>query len=175
MDEMLLLSMVIWLVGLMVLAGSVLMICIKLAYLLIQRNKQAKLQSAQTKKRIEEKYNKIASLSPSEFDSYMTGLLSMMIQIVNDADISDRDPDAENKLYFHVLERLMVYLGTDTIQAIEYFYGKNYLTRWIQLRYTYLYKTTALQKLIAQRPSATDTLVNQLEYEQQPGEKGTGQ
>jgi hypothetical protein len=162
MNELMLLSLLIFAVTLCIAAGSVFLLCCKLVILLVQRNKLMKKQIQLTKKNVERKYNKIATMDVNELDTYLTGILSICIQIAYDADISEKDPDAEEKLYFSVLQRLQIYLGNDTVQAIEYFYGPQYLSRWVQLRYTYLSKTGALAKLIAQKPPITDDIMNNL-------------
>lgn len=111
--------------------------------------KKTMLQMKKLDKDVQNKYNRIALLSIGEFDNYMTKVFSMCMELASAESISDKDPDAAVKLYARTLERVITYLGPETIRALDYFYGKDYLVRWCELRYNMLNSRRYLPKIIS--------------------------
>ena len=147
----------IWALLILILSLGFLVANIKLFWYLIQRNKLAKDHIKMVKRSTEVKYNKFAMMAPSELDQYLLKLFSMYIQISADNDVSDRDHNATEKLYFNVATRIITYLGPDTVSAIEYFYGDNYIMRWCELQFIYLNRNNKLITMIEQDRPTTST------------------
>lgn len=97
---------------------------------------------------VQNKYNRVALLNISEFDQYMTKVFSMCMELATKESVSEKDPDAAVKLFAKTLERVEVYLGTETITAIDYFYGKDFLIRWCEMRFNLLNSRMYLPKII---------------------------
>lgn len=155
-------TVLFWGLIVLVLAVGILVANVKLFWYLIERNKLAKAHVMMVKQKTELKYNKIATMDPSELDDYLIKLFSMQIQITTDADISENDPNAEGKLYFKTAERIIRYLGPETVEAIEFYYGANYIVRWCEMHYMYLNKNNRLLDLIKTKNSSADTIADDL-------------
>lgn len=135
---------------------------IKLFRLLIARNKLAQEHIKMVKKNTEMQYNKIAALSPSDLDAYLIKMFSMCIMISSDTDVSERDPEARDKLYAYTATRMLKYLGNDTVDAIEYYYGEGFIIRWCEMRYNYLHRNNKLGAIISSQNNNADSIASDL-------------
>ena len=142
------LTVCIWGLFLSIVLGILIYLNIHLLYYLIKRNKLAKDHIRMVKLETERKFNKIATLPPDELDAYLSKIFAMTVARAFDTDVSDKDPDVASKLYFKTSERLVNYLGPETIDAIEYYYGKEYIIRWCEMHYMYLTRNGTIAKLI---------------------------
>lgn len=115
-----------------------------------QKNEKKKTleQAKRIDKLTQDKFNKIATLSIEEFDAYMSKLFSICMELSSVEKVSDKDPIAPEVLYAETLKRLMVYLGPETLHAIDYYYGENYLSRWCETRYTLLNNRGYIAKVV---------------------------
>lgn len=111
-------------------------------------------------KRTQNKVNRVISLSANEFENYLFRVYSSMLEVVSAKDVSDKDPNAITILYAKSLEAMITYLGSETVEAIDYYYGKDYLFRWCELRFKLLENRGTLPNIIAKRASA-DSIENE--------------
>lgn len=148
------LTVCIWGLFLSIVLGILIYLNIQLLYYLIKRNKLAKDHIRMVKLETERKFNKIATMSPDELDAYLSKIFAMTVARAFDTDVSDKDPDVASKLYFKTSERLVNYLGPETIDAIEYYYGKEYIIRWCEMHYMYLTRNGTIAKIIKTGTSA---------------------
>ena len=51
-------------------------------------------------------------------------------------------------VYAYAIKSLITYIGKTTEESINFFYGKDYIYRWCELRYNLMSQTGALSKLI---------------------------
>lgn len=147
-------TMCIWALILVVILIGLIAANIKLLYFLIARNKLAKAHVQMVKQQTELRYNRIATMKPEELEAYLSTIFAKMVSLAYDADVSDKDPDIAGKLFFKSTERMITYLGSETIDAIEFYYGKDYVFRWCQLNYTYLSKSGVVQKILKEGTKA---------------------
>lgn len=138
----------IWTAILLVILGTLIYANIKLFYYLVQRNKLAKAHILMVKTETERKYNKIATMPPNDLEAYLSKIFAISVARASDTDVSDNDPDAASKLFFKTSERLINYLGPETVEAIEYYYGKDYIIRWCEMNYMNLTRNGVLAKII---------------------------
>lgn len=80
-------------------------------------------------------YNKVASLSPNDLHRYLSVVFGRCLIFASDSDVAEKDPKAHETLYGAALSMFLEYLGDETIEAIEYHYGKDYLIRWAKASY----------------------------------------
>jgi len=126
-----------------------------LAYLafrfFIKARRYAKMQEDLVKvveKRVREKHNAIATLPPKEFGEFLTTAFAKMLELKCSSQISEVDHEAEEKLYSEALAALYKYLGEETVAAIDYYYGKDYIYRWGENAYALLSKRGITQQII---------------------------
>lgn len=147
-------TLTLWLLAILVLMILLTTLEFRLVRWQLRQAKKLKKQASITKKEIERDYNKIATMSPEDLDNYLTRIMSMIIQITITTDIADNDPDAAAILYGHLALNIENYLGPETVEAIEYFYGKDYITRWCELTYNYLDSKGDLASIVKKAQSA---------------------
>ena len=140
---------------------------VRLFHWLVSQTKKLKTQAGVTKKQIELGYNKIASMSVQELDEYLTRIMSMIIQITVVTDIAENDPDAAGILYGNLAVKMENYLGPETVEALDYFYGKNYLTRWVEMSYGFLDSGGGLNDIV--RKAKANAMAKSDETEETPG------
>lgn len=109
--------------------------------------KMAKLVDKHTQNKV----NRVISLPVNEFENYLFRVYSSMLEITSAKDVSDKDPNAITILYAKSLEAMIAYLGNETTEAIDYYYGKDYLYRWCELRFKLLENRGALPNIISKR------------------------
>ena len=101
-----------------------------------QKEAEEKLQSIedQIRKEAQELHqkheNKITSLPPDQFFLYIANIYSKILELESAAHETTKNPNAGVDLYARTLAALEAYLGDETVEAIEYYYGKNYLGKW---------------------------------------------
>lgn len=98
--------------------------------------------------KVKDKYNRIALLSIPEFDSYMTKVFSISLELASQESVSEKDPNAAITLYAKTLEKVRIYLGDEMVHAIDYFYGKDYWIRWCEYRFNLLNTRKYLPSII---------------------------
>lgn len=125
-------------VGLCVCLAWVLIKSGKLFKLALDKVKAAKEEAEAIRIRTEEKYNKYASMPIEELDGVLMTLFACHLETASLTDVSENDPGAALSLYSVASENLLEYLGQETVDAIDYYYGKNYIVRWCELRYQLL-------------------------------------
>lgn len=108
-------------------------------------------------KQVKRNYNKIAALSVFELDNYLGQIYSICLDLAAAEAVSNKDPNAAVILYAKSLEKIQLYLGEDTITALDYFYGKDYLIHWCETRYSLLNTKKVLNGII-ERTQSTVTI-----------------
>lgn len=93
-------------------------------------------------------YNKIATLSVFELDNYLGQIYSICLDLAAAESASEKDPNVAVILYAKSLEKIQLYLGDETIKAIDYFYGDGYLVKWCELRFNMLNTKKVLNNII---------------------------
>lgn len=101
-------------------------------------------------KKTKAEFNKVACLSVRELDSYLGGVFTNMLLISSMKDYTPTDPNGAVILYAKSLEAMLVYLGEDTIAAIESYYGKGFVERWCEVRYKILNQNGSLANIARQ-------------------------
>lgn len=152
---------IFWLIIVTTILASLCIQVVKLIYHLISLNKQAKQHLLDVKKRTEEKYNKYIALTPAEFDERLIKIFSTQLELCAVSDVSEKDPDATGVLYAHALEGVMRFIGTRSIDAIDYYYGTDYISRWCEVHYRILENRGILSKVIT-RQIYSDTIAREL-------------
>lgn len=100
-------------------------------------------------KRTREKYNAIATLPPKEFGDFLSTMFAKMLEVKSASQVSDADPKADELLYTEATGALIDFLGPETVAAIDYYYGNNYIYRWTKSSYALLHKRGITPKIIA--------------------------
>lgn len=117
----------------------------------------AKLQEMLTKrleKRLQNKYNRIATLEPKDLGAFLTKAYAQSLELAAIANTSENDPDAQEVLSVAALATLRKYLGEDTVEAIDYYYGSDYLGRWTMQVFRLLENRGVLPTIIKQELTA---------------------
>jgi len=166
MTETMLGMVLIWMIPVLALMIVLARLEFQLVRWQINQAKKLKNQAAVTKKKIEMEYNKIATMSPKDLDEYLTRIMSMIIQITITTDIAENDPDAAAILYGNLAIGIEKHLGPETVEAIEYFYGKDYITRWCELTYNFLDSGGELATMVRR---AKNAVMQSNETEESPG------
>ena len=112
-------------------------------------------------KRTREKYNAIATLPQQEFGNFLAISFAKMLELKSASQISEVDPEAEEKLYAEATAALIDYLGPDTIDAIDYYYGDDYIHRWAKASYMLLIKR-GISKNIIKKETQFETTAKHL-------------
>ena len=112
--------------------------------------------------RIQRQYNRIATMPYGEFNDYIIASFAKSLEIVSYQDISKLDPDGAVTLYALAVEQMLKYIGDETIEAIEYYYGKEYITRWTLLAYQLLEKRGIITAVISQKQMKAESIIKSL-------------
>lgn len=140
--------MTLWVIFMIVTGAAAIAVSLYLVYKAKLMVKAAKLTVKKIDTRSKAGFNKIASLPVSEFNSFLTTAYSAVLEVAIVKDVSARDPNNAVVLFAKSLEYMHVYLGEETIHAINYYYGVGYLDRWCKLRYQILSNGGQLANLI---------------------------
>lgn len=84
----------------------------------------------ETEVRTKKEYNKIATIKQSELNTLLAVTFARKLVLCSDQDISEKDPDAHEALLAHAQSAVIKFLGEETVAAIDYYYGKDYIHRW---------------------------------------------
>ena len=152
---------ILWLVTLCVILAFLCGQVVRLIYHLIKLNQQAKQHMLDVKNRTEEKYNKYISLTPQELDDRLINIFALQLELSAVSDISEKDPDAPGLLYGHALEGMMRFIGNHSIDAIDYYYGEDYISKWCEMHYRILENRGVLSKIITRQVYA-DAIAREL-------------
>ena len=102
--------------------------------------------------------NKIAELPPDELSAYLNNIFFQQLELVADSKISTMDHAALEKLYGRSLVELINYLGEDTIDAIDSYYGNDYVQKYTKLIFEVMEKRNYLTLLLDQRVESPELL-----------------
>lgn len=108
----------------------------------------AKKYAEKMKARTDAKYNKYIALTPQELDERLGVLFAAQLELCSVSAVAETDPEAIGKLYALAVAGLLNYIGPESIAAIEYYYGSNYVVRWCELKYKLLENRGILSKII---------------------------
>lgn len=114
----------------------------------------AKKSAELVEKRTNMKFNRIATLSIHELDQYLADVYSMVLELSSVSNVSELDPKRDQNLYAYSITAMYEYLGSDTIDAIEYYYGKNFITKWCEYRYRILENRGVLLRILNREVTA---------------------
>ncbi|MCM1294995.1 MAG: hypothetical protein NC311_05590 [Muribaculaceae bacterium] len=120
--------------------------------------KYCKMQEDIVKKvelRTKKEYNKIATLPPPELSSYLTVVFSRELIFASDQEISEKQKNAHETLYATALSGVHAFLGEETVAAIEYYYGKEYVDRWCRKAYLALEHDNVASSIIQKERDIT--------------------
>lgn len=122
-----------------VIAFAIGLVCayVGIRFMLMTRNEKHAAEELVKKVEIRtrKEYNKIACLSPKELSSFLTVVFSRRLILVSEQEISEKQMNAHEELYARALAGTLEYLGQETVDAIEYYYGTNYIERWCHEAY----------------------------------------
>ena len=125
------------------------------------KKKQEEL-TKMVEKRTREKYNKIALLEPPQLITYLTSIFSKMLELSAVTHISDKDHGAAEKLYGYALAETIAYLGKDTLDAIDYYYGKDFIYRWSYSSYRLAETRGYISRIITKEATHENLLSNMM-------------
>lgn len=131
------------------------LVCIGLAYLLIQgivyvkkRYKEIDNYRNTVQHAVQIEYNKIATMKPEDLDIWLDKIFTSCIKMSIAAHYTPKDPINGETVYAYALADMVNYIGPTTEEAINFFYGTDYIYRWCELQYKLMDQTGALSKLI---------------------------
>ena len=101
----------------------------------------------EAEKRVKLQYNKIATLSPDKLNVYIGGIFSRYLELNGELGTT-KDNLVLERLFAGVQADVLDFLGEDTIAAIEYYYGANYVEKWSKLAYLILEKRRKLGGIV---------------------------
>lgn len=113
------------------------------------KNKTISAMAANEKK-LQEKYNQIASLPPKELDAYLAVIFAKHLELNSASYVSSNDYEAKNKLFLRASADTVLFLGEGTIDAINYRYGNDYVYHWCEMTYKMLENRGLLTSIINQ-------------------------
>ena len=145
MNSAYVLVVVMLFVSIMIVIGScILMGCAR------RRVKRAKKIVELINRKTKAEFNKIACLPVRELDAYLGGVYTNMLLISSMKDYTPTDPNGAVILYAKSLEAMLVYLGQETVHAIEYYYGEGFIERWCEVRFKILNQNGTLANIAKQ-------------------------
>ena len=77
--------------------------------------------------------NKIATMDSEFFFNYIATMFSNVLLLESDTRVSENEPNVLSVLSEFTMEKMFEYIGDDAIDAIDYYYGSDFLDGWIQL------------------------------------------
>ena len=113
-----------------------------------EKTKEANAYAAKIKQQTDMQYKKVIQFTPKELDEYLGLLFGYFLELNSEARVSEKDPDANMKLYANTLSSMLDYLGDESIEALDYYYGTSYIEKWCQLRYMLLENRRIVSKVI---------------------------
>ena len=113
-----------------------------------EKTKEANSYVAKIKQQTDMQYKKVIQFTPKELDEYLGLIFGYFLELNSEARVSEKDPDANVKLYAHTLSSMLEYLGDESVQALDYYYGSSYVEKWCQLRFMLLENRRIASKII---------------------------
>ena len=156
-------TLLLWGIG--VLIAAIIILVFALKFLVAARKTKEEMDEAAKKAdvRLMKQYNRIATLEVEQLHTFLTRMFSSCLEIVSDREISTKDPDSEITLYTLAVQELLLYLGEETIAAIDYYYGHNYIMRWTDNRYKILAKRGIISNMVNNKSIRAETVVKEFE------------
>ena len=114
-------------------------------------------------KRLRDQYNRIATLPVTEFHNFLATMFSRCMETMTDQEVSTKDPNGKLVLYTKALEDLLLYLGPETISAIDYYYGKDYIIRWASNAFKLLEKRGIVKTMISNKAVKADAIQKEIQ------------
>lgn len=121
---------------------------IRLAHKMIELKKSINKYAELQKKRIDQSFNKFITLSPDELDKRLSTIFADQLELASATSVSEKDPNASVILYAKAFEGSIIFLGQKTIDAINYYYGDNYVIKWFETAYKILENRGLVSKII---------------------------
>ena len=97
---------------------------------------------------VQMEYNKIGTMKPEELDKWLDEIFTSCLKLSIAGHYTPKDPINGETVYAYAIKSLITYIGKTTEESINFFYGKDYIYRWCELRYNLMSQTGALSKLI---------------------------
>lgn len=97
---------------------------------------------------VQMEYNKIGTMKPEELDTWLDEIFTSCLKLSIAGHYTPKDPINGETVYAYAIKSLITYIGKTTEESINFFYGKDYIYRWCELRYNLMSQTGALSKLI---------------------------
>jgi len=113
-------------------AGTVTVYAIKFLRAARENKKKTELVVKLTEERVRKEYNRIALLDYDKLNRVLSVMFSRYLILSSDANVSEKDPNAYQQLYASALAKMIEYLGPETMKALDYHYGDNYVIRWAE-------------------------------------------
>lgn len=136
---------------------------VKIFLSMIDMKKKLKKYVQLIKERTNMQYNKYIALSPQDLNSLLCTIFAAQLELSSTTQISELDPDRAAKLYLHATEGMIAYIGKESIDAINYYYGKDYIFRWCEMKYRLLENHGVIKRVIAKEmysEAITKELIN---------------
>ena len=131
--------------------GALILVVVGTLYVIAGRKyclTQKKLLEVE-EKHLKDKLNRIVSMDPMDLQNYIKYQFHRALEVEANARISHNDKDRKERLYFYAMIRVYEHFGTDTVEAMNFYYGKEYLDRICLFHYRFLDETRGLiDKLI---------------------------
>ena len=122
---------------------------VKVFLSMVELKKKLKKYVQLMKHRTDMQYNKYIALSPQDLNNLLCSIFAAQLELSSTTQISELDPDRAAKLYLHATEGTGAYIGKESIDAINYYYGKDYIFRWCEMKYRLLENHGVIKKVIA--------------------------
>lgn len=106
-----------------------------------------KLLLQESELRVKYQYNKIACLSPKELTDYIGNIFSRYLELVGEQETKN-DPEVIQRMYANALARTLEHIGDETVLAIEYYYGSQFIEKWSELAMLLLEKRRKLGQIM---------------------------
>ena len=97
----------------------------------------------EAEKRVKLQYNKIATLPAKDFMAYLAGIFSRYLELDGELG-TNLDNMVQERLFANAQADVLHFLGEDTLEAIEYYYGHRFVEKWSNLAYLILEKRRKL-------------------------------
>lgn len=140
-------AMLIWGIVLLILGLAMFVI----GYLYLKKGKMyhdtKRAMLIEAEQRVKLQYNKIATMTPNQLTVYLGGIFSRYLELNGELN-SEHDNTILERLFTQTQADLLEYLGQDTVNAIEYYYGSGYIEKWCQLAYFLLEKRKRLSGIV---------------------------
>lgn len=144
----------IWLlIGILITLGLI-YAALKLFWFAYKTKCAAEDYAKKIKTRTDNKYNKYISLTPDELDQRLSLIFSQQLELVSLTKISEKDPDAPSVLYALALAEVLKYIGEESLRAIDYYYGDNYVVKFCETTYKLLENRSVISNVIAKSANA---------------------